>query len=158
MTGDGAERRAEITRDRGVDASPDARPGVPKEILPPRPLEGTHWTEPSPQPMVVPVFKTASRKSMPPVFGTGQPPHGLSGLLRKFAYTIPEHEAMHWEMLLLADRIEARGRWLALGAAFAIALPFALRARATRRVLARAVGRPRRQSRLERLIGGLIGG
>lgn len=41
-----------------------------------------------------------------PVVGTAQPPRGLSGLLRKRAYGIPEHRARHWMLLLLADRID----------------------------------------------------
>lgn len=40
-----------------------------------------------------------------PVAGSAQPPHGLSGSLRRAAYTIPEHRARHWALLLLADRV-----------------------------------------------------
>jgi hypothetical protein len=41
-----------------------------------------------------------------PVFGTGQPPHGASGYLRRAAYEVPEHYARHWMLLLVADRLE----------------------------------------------------
>jgi threonine dehydrogenase-like Zn-dependent dehydrogenase len=40
------------------------------------------------------------------VFGTAQPPHGLSGLVRRTAYRIPEHRARRWALLLLADRLD----------------------------------------------------
>ena len=43
---------------------------------------------------------------MPPVYGTAQPPHGLSGRLREVAYRYPDHVMRHWTMLLLADRVD----------------------------------------------------
>jgi hypothetical protein len=48
-------------------------------------------------------------KTMPPVFGTSCPPHGISGAIRKVAYGYPDHLARHWVMLLFADRVEAVG-------------------------------------------------
>jgi hypothetical protein len=47
-----------------------------------------------------------------PVFGTAQPPRGVSGALRRRAYTIPEHHARHWVMLILADRVDVVETWL----------------------------------------------
>jgi hypothetical protein len=41
-----------------------------------------------------------------PVFGTAQPPQGISGLVRRRAYAIPEHRVRHWMLLLLADRLD----------------------------------------------------
>src|SRR5690606_6810186 len=41
-----------------------------------------------------------------PVFGTAQPPHGVSGALRRAAYRLPERRARHWLLLLLADRVD----------------------------------------------------
>ena len=41
-----------------------------------------------------------------PVFGTCQPPRGLSGLMRRAGYKIPEHKAGRWMTLLLADRVD----------------------------------------------------
>ena len=43
---------------------------------------------------------------LPPVFGTAQPPRGLSGLLRRAGYKIPEHKAGRWMTLLFADRVD----------------------------------------------------
>src|SRR5690606_37442972 len=45
--------------------------------------------------------------TMPPVYGTAQPPKGLSGALRKAAYGYPAHWTRHWMMLLVADRVNS---------------------------------------------------
>ncbi len=52
------------------------------------------------------MFKHSGRKQLPPVYGTAQPPRGLSGLLRKTAYSYPDHLVRHWMVLLLADRVD----------------------------------------------------
>ncbi len=41
-----------------------------------------------------------------PVFGEACPPHGLSGLLRDYAYQFGEATNRHWLTLMLADRID----------------------------------------------------
>lgn len=41
-----------------------------------------------------------------PVAGSAQPLHGLSGILRRVAYVLPEHRARHWMLLMLADRVD----------------------------------------------------
>ena len=47
------------------------------------------------------------------MFGTAQPPHGLSGLLRKLSYDrYSEGRAAHWLLLVLADRLDAAGAHL----------------------------------------------
>ena len=50
--------------------------------------------------------KRVGLKRMTPVFGTGQPLRGVSGLVRRLAYSIRETKARHWMMLLLADRVD----------------------------------------------------
>jgi hypothetical protein len=72
------------------------------------------------------------------VFGTVQPPRGLSGLVRRAAYRVPEHRASRWMLLVVGDRIDAlehrlaRGLWL-VPAAVALAAGYAVVARALRR-------------------------
>jgi len=44
--------------------------------------------------------------ALTPVFGTAQPPAGLSGILRRMAYRVPEHRPRHWMPLMLADRVD----------------------------------------------------
>ena len=45
-------------------------------------------------------------RKMTPVFGTGQPLRGVSGLIRRLAYSVRETKARHWMILLLADRVD----------------------------------------------------
>jgi hypothetical protein len=126
----------------GVDLSDEARPGVPMERKP-APMGDAHWNEPERQSgsPTVTVFKSSGLERLTPVFGTAQPPKGLSGLIRRGAYAIPEHKVRHWLLLLLADRIDVAehrlarmGPWMAvLFPALAAASWFARRARAKHR-------------------------
>jgi hypothetical protein len=50
--------------------------------------------------------RRAELLSMTPVFGTAQPLHGLSGVLRRVAYSTRETRARHWMLLLAADRVD----------------------------------------------------
>jgi hypothetical protein len=73
-----------------------------------------------------------------PVFGTAQPPRGLSGLVRRVAYRLPERRASRWALLLAGDRLDvlehrlARTAWL---------LPAALGLAAGYRAVSRALAR-----------------
>lgn len=89
----------------GIDATAAARPGVPMEAEP-RPAEGAHWREPPQQPGAEEHLRRAGLDRPTPVVGTAQRPHGLSGLMRRKAYDIPEHYARHWALLLAADRVD----------------------------------------------------
>jgi hypothetical protein len=90
---------------RGVDRRPEDRPGVPKETAPHR-LPGAHGIEPPRQVPSTEVLRRVDLARLTPVYGTAQPPSGVSGTLRRIAYTIPDHKARHWILLLLADRID----------------------------------------------------
>jgi hypothetical protein len=61
------------------------------------------------------VFTVVGQR-LTPVFGTSVPPRGLSGLLRRQAYAIPDHHPLHWQTLLLADRVDVWEHRLADGA------------------------------------------
>ncbi len=41
-----------------------------------------------------------------PVYGASVEPRLLSGMIRRSAYKIPEHNASRWMLLLLGDRID----------------------------------------------------
>jgi hypothetical protein len=92
-------------RPDAADADPTSRPGVPMykpagssaEIVRP-PLEQ--------QQTDVEVLVGRDIGQLTPVFGTCQPPRGLSGLMRRAGYRIPEHKAGRWMTLLLADRVD----------------------------------------------------
>ncbi|HVT06653.1 MAG TPA: hypothetical protein VHO67_04310 [Polyangia bacterium] len=92
-------------RPEAADADPSSRPGVPmykpsgtsSEIVRP-PLEQ--------QQSDVEVLVGRDIGQLTPVYGTCQPPRGLSGILRRAGYKIPEHKAGRWMTLLLADRVD----------------------------------------------------
>jgi len=92
-------------RPEAADADPSSRPGVPmykpsgtsSEIVRP-PLEQ--------QQSDVEVLVGRDIGQLTPVYGTCQPPRGLSGLMRRAGYKIPEHKAGRWMTLLLADRVD----------------------------------------------------
>ncbi len=118
-----------------VDASPEVRPGVPR-IGRPVPDPGAHWARPAQQ-RGTSLLARSGLRGATPVFGTGQPAHGLSGLVRRAAYRVPEHRAGRWILLLVGDRLDvlehrlARA-WLVLPVAAALALGYALVARSSR--------------------------
>jgi hypothetical protein len=88
-------------RPPAVDADPDSRPGVPfigqSDLIPP-PLDR--------QAPSVEVLVGPERNRLTPVFGTSTPPRGLSGVIRRAAYRIPEHKAPRWMLLVLGDRVD----------------------------------------------------
>ena len=73
-----------------------------------------------------------------PAFGAALPARGLSGVVRRAAYRIPERRPARWVLLLAADRIDvletraARGWWV-LPAAAALALSYVVASRLVRR-------------------------
>jgi hypothetical protein len=93
--------------DWGVDLAPEARPGVPKERLPPEPLHSSAGVTQPPQVPRFEILKRVGLTDLTPVFGTAPPPHGVSGEIRRFSYHIPEYRVSHWLLLLFADRIDA---------------------------------------------------
>jgi ferritin-like metal-binding protein YciE len=96
----------ERTREaHGYDQAPENRPGVPMEAEPRRD-PGAHGETPPRQQSGEEHLRRAGLDEMTPVYGTAQPPGGASGILRRLAYRIPEHEARRWLLLLLADRVD----------------------------------------------------
>jgi hypothetical protein len=93
----------------GVDQKMEDRPGVPMEPEP-RAYSGAHWVTPERQKPRVTILKRVNLSELTPVFGTTLPPRGLSGILRKAAYQIPEHRPSHWATLLVADRVDVAER------------------------------------------------
>ncbi len=92
-------------RPEAADANPSSRPGVPmvkpagssSEIVHPAVVQ---------QETDVEVLVGRDVGQLTPVFGTCQPPRGLSGLLRRAGYKMPEHKAGRWMTLLFADRVD----------------------------------------------------
>jgi hypothetical protein len=99
----------------GIDADLNQRPGVPAQQDPPRPVAGLPDREPprqtsGPTPLLGPSCE------LTPVYSTALPPRGLSGWMRRIAYSIPDYRARRWLLLLTADRVDAleHGRRLPL--------------------------------------------
>jgi hypothetical protein len=116
---------------RGIDRDPARRPGVPAE----RPPQSQPHTQAAAS-MRQDGRPSGVMESRTPVFGTAQPPRGLSGWLRRAAYGIPDHVARHWMLLILADRVDVLehrvrrrpGMALALGAGAVLGTMAATRA------------------------------
>jgi hypothetical protein len=115
---------------RAIDLPAGRRPGVSAQREP-APIGNAHWLTPERQPPCANVTIDAQRGVPTATFGTGQPPRGLSGTMRRAAYRIPDYEPKRWALLLLADRVdtlEDRGfalarspvPWVALAAAIGV--------------------------------------
>jgi len=57
------------------------------------------------QPETVEILKSNERPTLTAVFGTTSPPSGLSGMIRRWAFTHSEDRYRHWIPMILADRI-----------------------------------------------------
>ncbi|MCF6376677.1 hypothetical protein L2K70_03595 [Nocardioides KLBMP 9356] len=90
----------------GADLDPADRPSVPREQFDPT-LSGAHWKHPERQPEKWPRERSVEHTQLPPVFGTAQPPRGVSGAIRKLSYArYSEGQAAHWLLLIAADRVD----------------------------------------------------
>jgi hypothetical protein len=87
----------------GVDLDPADRPSYPKEALQ---ETGAHWDFPERQPERIPREKSTEHKFLTPVFGTAQPLRGVSGAIRRYAYTFSEGRTAHWLLLIAGDRVD----------------------------------------------------
>lgn len=87
----------------GVDMDPTVRPSYPKEKFE---ETGAHWEFPERQRPTGFREKSTEHKFLTPVFGTAQPLKGLSGLIRRYAYTFSEGQTAHWLLLIAGDRVD----------------------------------------------------
>lgn len=86
----------------GVDLALGDRPSHPREKFQ---ETGAHWEFPEQQRGTRPRERSTEHKFLTPVFGTAQPLRGLSGVIRRYAYTFSEGRTAHWLLLLLGDRV-----------------------------------------------------
>jgi hypothetical protein len=101
------ERLRERIPGWGADLDPKDRPSYPKLQFQDD-LTGAHWDFPERQPEKWPRERSIEHKFLTPVFGTAQPPTGVSGAIRKLSYArYSEGRAAHWLLLMLADRVDA---------------------------------------------------
>jgi hypothetical protein len=91
----------------GVDLDPADRPSHPKLNYAPE-TTGAHWDFPERQQQLWPREHSIEHAFVTPVFGTAQPPKGLSGAIRKLSYArFSEGRLAHWMLLVVADRVDA---------------------------------------------------
>lgn len=93
----------------GADLDPADRPSYPKLRFDPA-ATGAHWELPERQEEHGTRERSIEHGMLPPVFGTAQPLHGVSGLIRRFAYKrYGEGRLAHWLLLIIGDRVESAG-------------------------------------------------
>ena len=93
----------------GADLDPADRPSYPRERFDPA-ASGAHWDFPERQEDLFDREKSIEHGILPPVFGTAQPLHGASGIIRRAAYAkYSEGRLAHWLLLVLGDRVDAFG-------------------------------------------------
>jgi hypothetical protein len=101
----------------GADLDRKNRPAVPMERTPPRFIHAHEEKLPQ-QAETVEILTSTERPGITPIFGTVQPPKGLSGMMRRLAFRWSENDMRHWLILLAADRVnvvEGIGEDLAKG-------------------------------------------
>ena len=117
----------------GVDLDPSRRPGVPMEREP-QPWPNTRFPPERQQGESAVPMHGRTNKTMPPVFGTATPLKGLSGVIRKYAYSLPDHYPSHWLLKMLGDRVDSAEHRVRKVLPFALPLlGIALAVRALRR-------------------------
>jgi hypothetical protein len=88
----------------GADLDPADRPSVPHE-LPSNVMTARGEVKHRQTPRTK-IYISNEMPDLTPVFGETVPPHGLSGMLRDFAFQYGEGTSRHWMTLMLADRID----------------------------------------------------
>jgi len=88
-----------------MDADPENEPTYPIKKWTGDDHKRSNWTRPPQQPITVEVLHSNERPNVSAVFGTPQPPSGLSGVIRRKAFKFSESEYGHWLNLLFADRV-----------------------------------------------------
>jgi hypothetical protein len=89
----------------GADLDRKDRPGVPMERTPPRFIHQHEGKLPQQEENVEVLVSSERFGAITPVFGTAQPPRGVSGMLRRLAFRWSENDLRHWLVLLAADRV-----------------------------------------------------
>ena len=89
----------------GIDADPKNDPTYPIKKFTGEDRLRLGYKKPVAQQLTTEILHSNERPGLTSVFGTSQPPTGLSGALRRFAFRYSEGSWGHWIPLLLADRI-----------------------------------------------------
>jgi hypothetical protein len=90
----------------GVDADPVNDPTYPMKMHTRSEHDGFAWNRPTLQEPDMEVLHSTERPTLPATFGETIPPAGLSGMIRRAAFTYSENSYGHWLPLMLADRVQ----------------------------------------------------
>ena len=88
-----------------LDADPENEPTYPMKKYTGDDHNRSNYERPPLQPVQEEVLHSIERPGVSAVFGTPNPPSGLSGIIRRQAFKLSESEYGHWLNLILADRI-----------------------------------------------------
>lgn len=91
----------------GIDADPKNDPTYPMRQRANDEHKGYSWGKAVQQQRDIEVLHSVERPNVTAVFGTSNPPSGLSGMVRRIAFKYGEGSYGHWLLLLLADRVNA---------------------------------------------------
>jgi hypothetical protein len=89
----------------GVDADPQNDPTYPYRDRGSDPGLRADWERPPLQVQGPEILQSIEHIRRPAVFGTANPPSGLSGVLRRAAFRWSESSWLHWLLLMGADRL-----------------------------------------------------
>jgi hypothetical protein len=89
----------------GMDADPENEPTYPMKNYTGADHDRLNYERSPQQPETVEILKSNERPTLSAVFGTTSPPSGLSGMIRRWAFTHSEDRYRHWIPMILADRI-----------------------------------------------------
>jgi len=89
----------------GVDADPRNDPTYPYRDRSADMGLRQNWEPPTPQESHVEILQSVEYVRRPAVFGTSNPPVGISGVVRRAAFRWSESNWLHWLLLMGADRM-----------------------------------------------------
>ena len=89
----------------GIDTNPLDVPAYPMKHRNENDNKGMIWERPVQQAAHVEILMSNERPTITAVFGTPNPPAGLSGKIRRYAFKFSESSYGHWLPLLVADRV-----------------------------------------------------
>lgn len=90
----------------GIDADPKNDPTYPMKNNDGTDHQRLNYARHPQQKQDIEVLHSLERPGLSTVFGTAAPPRGISGSLRRYAFTKGEGQASHWMTLMLADRVD----------------------------------------------------
>ena len=89
----------------GIDADPENEPTYPMKKWTGDDHKRSNYVRPELQPVDVEILHSNERPNVSAVFGNQNPPSGLSGVVRRYAFKYSEESLKHWFALVMADRI-----------------------------------------------------